>query len=220
LADRAATAARPVAHQFDDSVQQRTAAELGMWVFLATEVMFFGGMILLYTAYHYVYPHSFAHASRHLDVVIGGVNTAVLLGSSLTMALAVHGARAGFRRLLLVGLALTIVLGAVFLTLKGVEWHHKWEDALVPGLRFHLEAEDAGAQEIFFLLYFTMTGVHALHLIIGLGVVGTMLWLAWRGRFSPAYYNPVEVSGLYWHFVDIVWIFLLPMLYLIGRHGP
>jgi cytochrome c oxidase subunit 3 len=219
LADHAVAAA-PVAHQFDDPVQQRAAAELGMWIFLATEVMFFGGMILLYTAYKYLYPTAFAHASRHLDVVIGGVNTAVLLGSSLTMALAVHGAREGQRRLLLGGLALTIVLGAVFLGFKAYEWHHKWEDALVPGLRFALDAPDAPAQELFFLLYFVMTGVHALHLVIGISVVGVILLLAWGGRFSPAYFNPVEVTGLYWHFVDIVWIFLLPMLYLIGRHGP
>ncbi len=212
--------AAAVAHQFDDAEQQRGAAELGMWIFLATEVMFFGGMFTAFTAYRWLYPAAFAHASRHLDVLLGGTNTIVLIGSSLTMVLAVHGARVGHRRMLLVCLALTMCLGSVFLGIKAIEWGHKWEDGLVPGLRFTLTGADAGPQELFFFLYFAMTGVHALHLIIGIGVVGVILALAWRGHYSSAYHNPVEVTGLYWHFVDIVWIFLLPMLYLIGRHGP
>ena len=198
MADHSAT----VAHQFDDAEQQRGAAELGMWIFLATEVLFFGGMFTAFTAYRWLYPAAFAHASRHLDVPLGGTNTVVLIGSSLTLALAVHAAREGRRRTLLVCLALTMLLGAVFLGIKAIEWGHKWEDGLVPGLRF------------------TLTGVHALHLLIGIGVVGVILALAWRGRYTAEYHNPVEVTGLYWHFVDIVWIFLLPMLYLIGRHGP
>jgi len=216
MADRAAT----VAHQFDDAEQQRGAAELGMWIFLATEVMFFGGMFTAFTVYRWLYPEAFAHASRHLDVLLGGINTVVLIGSSLTMVLAVHGARQGRRAMLLSCLALTMLLGATFLGIKGVEWMHKWEDGLVPGLRFTLTGRDAGPEELFFFLYFAMTGVHAVHLIIGICVVGVILVLAWRGRYTPAYHNPVEVTGLYWHFVDIVWIFLLPLLYLIGRHGP
>ncbi len=212
--------AAAVAHQFDDAEQQRGAAELGMWIFLATEVMFFGGMFTAFTAYRWLYPAAFAHASRHLDVLLGGTNTVVLIGSSLTMVLAVHGAREGHRRTLLVCLALTMLLGSVFLGIKAIEWRHKWEDGLVPGLRFTLTGVDAGPQELFFFLYFAMTGVHALHLVIGIGVVGVILALAWRGHYTAAYHNPVEVTGLYWHFIDIVWIFLLPMLYLIGRHGP
>jgi cytochrome c oxidase subunit 3 len=212
--------AAAVAHQFDDAEQQRGAAELGMWIFLATEVMFFGGMFTAFTAYRWLYPAAFAHASRHLDVLLGGINTVVLIGSSLTMVLAVHGARVGHRRTLLVCLGLTMCLGSVFLGIKAIEWTHKWEDGLVPGLRFTLTGTDAGPEELFFLLYFAMTGVHALHLVIGICVVGVILALAWRGRYTAEYHNPVEVTGLYWHFVDIVWIFLLPMLYLIGRHGP
>jgi cytochrome c oxidase subunit 3 len=209
-----------VAEQFDDAEQQRAAAELGMWVFLATEVMFFGGMILVYTANRWRYPTGFAHGSQHLSVVIGGINTAVLLASSLTVVLAVHAARTGGRRLLLGALALTIVLGDVFLGFKAYEWWHHWHEGLVPGLRFTYAGPDAPEVGLFFWLYFATTGVHALHLTIGIGVMTVIALLAWRGRFTPHYHNPVEVAGLYWHFVDVVWIFLLPMLYLIGRHAP
>ena len=212
--------AAAVAHQFDDAEQQRGAAELGMWIFLATEVMFFGGMFTAFTAYRWLYPEAFTHASRHLDALLGGINTVVLIGSSLTMVLAVHGARHGHRRMLLVCLALTMLLGSAFLGVKAIEWASKWEHGLVPGLHFTLTGADAGRQELFFFLYFAMTGVHALHLVIGIGVVGVILALAWRGHYTAEYHNPVEVTGLYWHFIDIVWIFLLPMLYLIGRHGP
>ncbi len=216
MADHAAA----VAHQFDDAEQQRGAAELGMWIFLATEVMFFGGMFTAFTAYRWLYVEAFTHASRDLDALLGGINTVVLIGSSLTMVLAVHGARHGHRRMLLVNLALTMLLGSTFLGVKAIEWTSKWEHGLVPGLHFTLTGADAGQQELFFFLYFAMTGVHALHLAIGIVVVGFILASAWRGRYSPEYNNPVEVTGLYWHFIDIVWIFLLPMLYLIGRHGP
>jgi cytochrome c oxidase subunit 3 len=189
-------------------------------IFLATEVMFFGGMILAYTVYRFMYPLPFAHASQHLDAILGGVNTAVLLGSSFTVALAVHAARVGARRLLLGALGATIVLGGVFLAIKGYEWRHHYHEGLVPGIRFLAMGPEAPAIGLFFWLYFAMTGVHALHLTIGIGVMAVIGFLAWRGRFSPAYYNPVEVAGLYWHFVDIVWIFLLPILYLVGRHAP
>ena len=213
-------AAAHVAHQFDDAEQQQAASELGMWIFLATEVMFFGGMILAYTVYRFTYPLPFAHASQHLDAILGGVNTGVLLGSSFTVALAVHAARTGARRLLLGALGVTIVLGGVFLAIKGYEWHHHYREGLVPGVRFIPTGPEANAIGLFFWLYFAMTGVHALHLTIGIGVMTVIAFLAWRGHFSPAYHNPVEIAGLYWHFVDIVWIFLLPILYLVGRHAP
>ena len=215
----AETTAAHVAEQFDDAEQQRSAAELGMWVFLATEVMFFGGMILAYTTYRWLYPVAFAWGSQHMDVVIGGVNTAVLLGSSFTVVAAVHAARTGQRRLLLGMLGATIVLGLVFLGFKAVEWRQHWHEGLVPGLHFTYTGPHAGEVGLFFWLYFAMTGVHALHLAIGIVVMAVLGVLAWRGWFSPAYYNPVEVAGLYWHFVDVVWIFLLPLLYLIGRHA-
>ncbi len=196
MADHAATAEH-VAHQFDDAGQQKLAAELGMWIFLATEVMFFGGMILGYTMYRYLYPVAFAHGSQRLSVVIGGINTGVLLLSSFTVALSVHAARTGARRLLLAALG-----------------------GLVPGIHFTYAGPDAAGVGMFFWLYFALTGVHALHLTIGIGVMAVIATLAWRGRFTPAYHNPVEIAGLYWHFVDVVWIFLLPLLYLVGRHAP
>jgi len=213
-----AEARAPLAHQFDDLEQQREAATLGMWVFLATEIMFFGGLFTLYAAYRSVYAQAFAEGSRHLDVVLGAANTAVLISSSLTMALAVHGAQVGRRRMLLGGLAATVLLGTTFLGIKAVEYVHKFEDGLVPGLAFTFTGPDAPHVELFFWMYFAMTGVHALHLVIGIGALAALLIQGGRGRFTPQYHVPVELTGLYWHFVDIIWIFLLPLLYLIGRH--
>ena len=208
-----------LAHQFDDLAQQREAATLGMWVFLVTEILFFGGLFAVYLVYRNWYPEAFAAASHELDVTLGTINTAVLIGSSLTMALAVHAAQLGRRRQLLAFLVVTMILGAVFLGIKGVEYQHKFHEHHVPGLSFVFEAPHAPQAEIFFSLYFVMTGLHALHMVIGLGIMAVMLWLAWGGSITPEYYSPVEISGLYWHFVDIVWIFLFPLLYLIGRHG-
>jgi cytochrome c oxidase subunit III len=207
------------AHHFDSPVQQREAASLGMWVFLVTEVMFFGGLFLAYVVYRWSFPRAFAAASRELDIVLGTTNTAVLIASSLTMALAVRSAQRGKRRPLVLFLLLTMVLGSAFLGIKTYEYHHKFVEGLVPGAAFHFEGPEAAHAEIFFCLYFAMTGLHALHMIIGLGVLAVMLVLGARGRFGPLYHNPVECSGLYWHFVDIVWIFLFPLLYLVGRHG-
>ena len=208
-----------VAQQFDDAEQQRLVAELGMWVFLATEVMFFGGMILAYTVYRFENPVAFALGSHELSVRIGGINTGVLLLSSFTVALAVHAARVGARGLLLGSLAVTIVLGFVFLGFKAYEWWHHYHEGLVPGIHFTYAGPEPAGVALFFWLYFALTGVHAVHMTIGIGVMAVIAILAWRGRFSPAYHNPVEVAGLYWHFVDIVWIFLLPVLYLVGRHA-
>jgi cytochrome c oxidase subunit III len=207
-----------LAEQFDDLVQQHAAASLGMWVFLVTEMLFFGGLFAGYTVYRASYPEAFREASHHLDLLLGSLNTAVLISSSLTMALAVHSAQAGGRRALVVYLLLTLVLGAVFLGIKGTEYAHKYEEQLVPGIDFGYGGPHAGQVELFMLFYFVMTGLHALHLIVGLGMLAVLAWLAWRGHFSADYYAPVETGGLYWHFIDIVWIFLLPLLYLIGMH--
>jgi cytochrome c oxidase subunit III len=208
-----------LAHQFDSLDQQREASTLGMWVFLVTEVLFFGGLFLTYTVYRAQYPLAFGAASRELDVVLGGVNTAVLITSSLTMALAVHAAQMGQRRALMLLLVATMALGAVFLGIKGFEYYHKFVEHHVPGPSFQFaEAEYARNAQIFFSLYFLMTGLHALHMIIGIGIMLFMLRWAWNGTITPEYHSPIEISGLYWHFVDIVWIFLFPLLYLIGRH--
>jgi cytochrome c oxidase subunit 3 len=209
-------AAQALAHQFDDLEQQREAGTLGMWIFLVTEIMFFGGLFLLYTVYRWQYPHAFTAASHHLDVVLGAVNTAALIGSSLTMALAVHAAQEGRPGPLRLFLGLTMLLGGVFLAIKSVEYGHKFHEGLIPGPGFIFPGPDAPQARIFFSLYFAMTGVHALHLAIGIGALGVLLV---RARSAAAYDLPVELTGLYWHFVDVVWIFLFPLLYLIGRHG-
>ena len=205
-------------HHFDTMDQQREASSFGMWVFLVTEILFFGGLFTAYTVYRHQYSRAFAEASRHLDIALGTFNTAVLIVSSLTMALAVWSASVGRRRAIVVFLLLTMALGGVFLGVKAVEYSHKFHDHLVPGPSFQFPGPDARAAEIFFSLYFTMTGLHAAHMVIGIGILTVLVLQARKGRYTPEYHTPVEVSGLYWHFVDIVWIFLFPLLYLIGRH--
>jgi cytochrome c oxidase subunit III len=209
---------RDLQHQFDTVEQQRDASTLGMWVFLVTEILFFGGLFLVYTVYRAEYPLAFAEASRHLDITLGTFNTAVLIISSLTMALAVYSASLGRRKAIIAFLLATMALGGVFLGVKAVEYAHKFHDHLVPGPGFRFPGAGAHQAEIFFSLYFAMTGLHAAHMIIGIGLLTVLVLQARKGRYGPEYYTPVEVCGLYWHFVDIVWIFLFPLLYLIGRH--
>jgi cytochrome c oxidase subunit III len=206
-----------VAHQFDDYQQQQQATMLGMWTFLATEVLFFGGMFLGYTVYRILYPTAFGEASRHLDVVLGGINTAVLLCSSLTMALGVHEAQVGNRRMVVLFLAMTMALGSIFLGIKFYEYYQKYEENLIPGSLFMWNGNDAKHASLFFLFYFVMTGMHALHMIIGIALMAVLGILTWRGKFNSVYYAPIELGGLYWHFVDIVWVFLFPLLYLVER---
>jgi len=206
------------AHHFDDAEQQHDAAWIGMWIFLATEVMFFGGMFLVYTSYRITYAADFASASNLLDIWLGTINTAVLICSSFTMALAVRDAQLGKRRALVTFLALTFVLGAVFLGIKFTEYYAKFVEHLIPGTGFRYATAAVHPAEIFFSLYFALTGMHAIHMLIGLGLLARLIVRARRGAFSAAYNTPVELVGLYWHFVDIVWIFLFPLLYLVGRH--
>ena len=208
-----------LAHQFDDLEQQKEASTLGMWVFLVTEVLFFGGLFLVYTVYRSLYPMEFAASSRELVVWAGTVNTFVLITSSLTMALAVRAAQLGQRRVVLTFLALTMLLGGVFLGIKAFEYYKEYIERHIPGPAFAFsEPQYAQHAQIFFSLYFVMTGLHALHMIIGLGIMAVMFWWTASGIVTEEYYSPIEISGLYWHFVDIVWIFLFPLLYLIGRH--
>jgi len=207
-----------VAHQFDDAAQQRDAVSLGMWLFLLNEVMFFGGLFTVYVVYRVLFPEAFVHASHHLDVRLGAINTVVLIASSMTMALAVHAAELGRRRSLVWALVGTMLLGSTFLVIKSYEYWHKFQDGMVPGPLFTYTGPEAKQIELFLSIYFTMTGLHALHMVIGIGIMAWLLRGALAGRYGPAYHNPVEVGGLYWHFVDVVWIFLFPLLYLIGRH--
>ena len=294
-------------HQFEDMGQQQESASIGMWVFLAQEIMFFGGLFTAYLVLRYKYPMAFAAGSNHLNAFWGGLNTLVLIVSSLTMALAVRSAQQGKRNAQILFIVLTMIFGTVFLGVKAVEYTDKYNEGIVPvsGLNLrtpknlndsskHIskdseeqeknsldfpnqtktrEGESAAGEHggahhaysnprgdflwedtslvvhaqqgnfltegektayftngeidaekfrdkvrLFFWIYFAMTGLHALHMIIGLGIMAWLLWRAWRGEFSGDYYSPVEISGLYWHFVDIVWIFLFPLLYLLGRH--
>jgi len=208
----------PLAHHFESLAQQSLAASLGMWVFLLTEVMFFGGLFAAYVVYRYSYPEAFHHASRELDIVLGTINTVVLIGSSVTVVMAIHSTTLGHRKRASLFLVLTMLLGAVFLVIKGFEYSHKFHEHLVPGAGFVFEEPFQRRAQIFFSLYFFMTGLHALHMVIGIGLFTWLLVMNVRRRFSPSYHAPMETIGLYWHFVDIVWIFLFPLLYLVGRH--
>lgn len=287
-------------HQFEDMKQQEESVSIGMWMFLAQEIMFFGGLFTAYLVFRYRYPMAFAEGSNHLDAFWGGLNTLVLIVSSLTMALAVYYAQKGIRNMQVVMIVLTMFFGSVFLGVKVIEYTDKYNSGLVPvtgwnkrtteadiehkgekaltipliestveaagggdhvvkkpnpsgefqwnygaalvdyalkkekesGKPFLTESERIGyfsngvfdpdkyrdKIRLFYYIYFVMTGLHALHMVVGLGIMAWLLWKAWLGTFSAEYYAPVEMSGLYWHFVDIVWIFLFPLLYLLGRH--
>ena len=273
-------------HQFEDMGQQEESVSIGMWMFLVQEIMFFGGLFTAYLVFRSKYPMAFAAGSNHLDVVMGFVNTLVLIVSSLTMALTVYYAQKGNRGMQVILIVLTMAFGATFLGVKAIEYTDKYNHALVPVAGWnkkvkadpnaeHSEAHEKPcwehahgeehayvnphgefqwadcslvkyAQEhnfltkseqigyfsngeidankfrdkvrIYYFIYFVMTGLHALHMVVGLGLMTWLLWTAFKGYYSAEYYMPVEMSGLYWHFVDIVWIFLFPLLYLLGRH--
>jgi cytochrome c oxidase subunit III len=204
-------------HHFNSMEQQREASTLGMWVFLTTEIMFFGGLFMAYIIYRNAYPEAFAMASNDLDIKLGTINTIILIGSSLTMAMGVYYSQLGKRGNLIFFLILTLILGTAFLVIKGFEYHHKFEVGHIPGPNFNYGPLPTQAQ-LFFSLYFAMTGLHAFHMVIGAGLLMVLIWQAFRGKFTVEYNSPVEITGLYWHFVDIVWIFLFPLLYLLGRH--
>jgi cytochrome c oxidase subunit 3 len=208
-------------HHFDDLEHQQEANVLGMWVFLSTEVLVFGALFTGYTVYRLSYPAAFEEASSHLNVWIAAVNTVVLLTSSLTMALAVRAAQLGRRRHLTLGLAATALLGMLFLAIKAVEYTIDYRDGLVPGLSFQAKDWNAGPAhvQLFLVFYYILTGLHALHMVVGISVVAALTLMAARGAFVPDYYAPIEAWGLYWHFVDVVWIFLLPLLYLVGTRS-
>jgi cytochrome c oxidase subunit 3 len=242
--------ARPeLRHHFADEEQQRNAASMGMWWFLGTEIMFFGGMFCGYLVYRRVYFPEFAVASRSLSLPIGTFNTTVLICSSLTVAMSVRAAQLGKRSLQVKMLLLTLVFGLAFLGIKGKEWHDKYKEHHIPTFadynvisgegslikgdnakflgieevqndpaKLHeREAEIQQRTKIFYSLYFALTGMHALHMVVGVGIFTVITFMAWKGKFTPEYHTPLEIAGLYWHFVDIVWIYLFPLLYLIDR---
>jgi len=244
-------------HHFETPEQQFDAGKLGIWLFLATEILLFGGLFCAYAIYRASHPEVFVYAHQFLDKVLGGTNTVVLLCSSLTMAWAVRASQLGQRKLLIALLSLTLLGGFAFMGIKGIEYKQKWEHGLLPGTHFapHDEhaAEAAPAPaapsptfkpsaagpagtvrgdepavsasgphgkrpsntQIFFGIYFLMTGLHAIHVLIGMGAIGWILVRSIRGDFGPEYFTPVDFVGLYWHLVDLIWIFLFPLLYLI-----
>jgi len=224
------------AHQFDTMEQQKESSTLGMWLFLVTEIMFFGGLFTAYVVYRNMYPDAFAAASSTLNVWWGMLNTGVLIISSLTMVLAIWAAQVNKRKWIGIWLLITMALGTVFLGVKAVEYYDKFVENHVPGsilnAPFNFVLEDAKETkelaakdplyqrhaEIFFALYFIMTGLHATHMIIGIAILAVLVFFSRRGKFDSEYYNPLEMTGLYWHFVDIIWIFLFPLLYLLGAH--
>jgi cytochrome c oxidase subunit 3 len=207
-----------VRHHFESAEQQKDASTIGMWLFLVTEIMFFGGMFMAYFVYRQWYPDAFASASGKTNLLIGAFNTTVLICSSLTMAMAVHAASLGKRKQIIIFLILTLILGGSFLGVKAYEYHDKWVHHEVPGPNFECEGcVDAGHTSLFFALYFGMTGLHATHMLVGFVILLYLIWQAKKGAYTSKWYTPVEMFGLYWHFVDIVWIFLFPLLYLIDR---
>lgn len=206
-----------LAPQFESAEQQAVTGKLGMWAFLATEIMFFGAAFTGYAVYRWKYPAAWAEASQHLGLLLGTINTGVLLTSSLTMALAVDAVRQNQRGTLRY-LAATMVLGWVFLGIKGWEYFEKWQDHHIPGRLFEWHGTEPGGQaELFFSFYFALTGCHALHMLIGLVFLLFLFRKTQHHQFSPEYYTPIELTGLYWHFVDCIWVVLFPLLYLIDR---
>jgi cytochrome c oxidase subunit 3 len=205
--------------QFENIEQQRETSALGMWLFLASEIMFFGGLFLAYCVYRHLHPQSFTAASSRLNWMMGSINTVVLLSSSLTAALAVRAASLRQAGAVRVFLFLTVILGAAFLTIKGFEYHADYQEGLIPGASFSYTATQLDVQprevEMFFMLYFIMTGVHAFHMIIG--IVSFIILISKSLRNSLTV-QTVENVCLYWHFVDVLWIFLFPLLYLVGHH--
>ena len=225
-------------HHFETQEQQREAGSFGMWLFLLTEIMFFGGMFFAYLLYRNWYYDAFVTSSNQLSVPLGAVNTVILISSGFFMALAVWAAEVKKKKELVWCLILTTIFGFAFLGVKTVEYKEKWEKHHIPGASFDvhefinpaIDAKTGKAEQrplapdmaqktqVFFFLYFAMTGMHALHMIIGLGLLGWLIYRAQRGDFTDGYVAPIENFGLYWHFVDIVWLFLFPLLYLINRH--
>jgi cytochrome c oxidase subunit 3 len=191
-----------------------TGARLGMWLFILSEILLFGGLFILYSAYRYKNPVDFHHASRELDVILGTFNTIILLTSSLSMAASISAIQRGQRKLSMVLLMATMVLGLLFLVNKGFEWGAKIEHGIYPNAPTLLTR--AKGEILFFGLYYVMTGLHGLHVLVGVCVLFVMLIFLLKGKIHSTHFTPLENSGLYWHLVDIIWIFLYPLFYLIS----
>lgn len=202
-------------HHFVDAEQQFDAAKMGMWVFLATEILFFGGLFCAYIIFRSWYPHTFAEASGKLDKVVGGLDTIDLIVSSVFMALAIHSIQLNKRKLTLIFLGITFILGGAFIVSHIIEWSGNFAMGLYPGKAYSYKGIPGSHAYVFFSLYYLMTGLHGIHVLVGMGLMAWLMVKTYRGRFNDEYYTPVEIVGLYWHLVDIFWIFLLPIFYLV-----
>ena len=208
-------ARRLLVEQFENPIKQKEAARLGMWAFLGSEVLLFTGLFALYASYRAIYPAEFAAGVAHNDLFLGTTNTFILLTSSFTVAMAVHEIRQNRARLSAVLLFISVLFGAVFLALKFTEYAEHFREGIYPSARYHFAEMPGGAARIFFTLYYFMTGLHALHVTAGMTVLAWVGVCAWRRQYSPEYHTPLELGALYWHLVDVVWIFLWPCLYLM-----
>lgn len=204
-----------VEHHFVDADQQFDSAKLGMWAFIVTELLFFGGLFVAYIVYRAWHPELFEMAAVHLDTVLGGINTIVLITSSLTIALAIRAAQLDHMRSLINYLSATFLLAGVFMVIKYFEYAEKFADGKYPGAYYTYEGLEHELASVFFSIYYMLTGLHGLHVVIGMGLIGWLIIKAYRGAYNSAYYTPVEITALYWHLVDLIWIFLFPLLYLI-----
>ncbi|MCW9708977.1 cytochrome c oxidase subunit 3 family protein [Fodinibius salsisoli] len=202
-------------HHFVDAEQQFDAAKMGMWVFLVTEILMFGGLFAAYIVYRLWYPELFVLASEELNTLWGGVNTLVLIGSSLTVAMAIKSAQLNQKRNIAINLGITLALAAIFMVIKYFEYTHKFHLGIFPGEFYTFEGIDHPKANVFFSLYYLMTGLHGIHVTIGMGLMIWLLVRSTKGHFGEEYYTPIEMTGLYWHLVDIIWIFLFPLFYLI-----
>lgn len=202
-------------HHFREMSQQFEASKIGMWLFLVTEVLMFGGLFVGYGIMHARHPEAFTAAHHHLDRTLGALNTIVLLVSSFTMVMGVWAAQKGDRKKLILFLTLTVLLAGVFMVVKYFEYSHKFHDGLLPGRFYTHQGDTVPGQFLFFSFYFMMTGLHGIHVLLGMVVITWLIIRAAKGHFSPSYYGPVDMVGLYWHLVDLIWIYLFPLMYLL-----
>jgi len=216
MAEKVLSGGHVVPHHFESAEQAYESSKTGIWLFLATEILMFGGLFVAYIMYRGLYPATFFECSQHLNRVLGAVNTVVLICSSFTMAMAVQKIQENKRKTTAILLILTILFAATFMVIKYFEYSHKIHEGLLPGAHFSYEAIKAPKADLFFSLYFMMTGLHGIHVLVGIGIIGWILIRTQRGDFNKQYYTPVDLTGLYWHLVDLIWIYLFPLLYLIS----
>ena len=207
--------ASPLAHHFESLEKQTHAARLGMWLFLATEVLLFTALFAAYGVYRFLYTEGFEQSSRAIETWIGLVNTIVLVTSSFTVAMGLDAATRGRGRRTALLWGVSVALALVFLGFKAVEYSHHFHEGQLPGRFYTFEGVQAPGAPIFFALYFLITGLHGIHVVIGMTVLTVVAVMAYRGKFSAEYHTPVELGGLYWHLVDLIWIFVFPLIYLI-----